>query len=102
MNDSLNADPKLIDQNHSSSFGGWTRAPKIDLCKGKNKKKKQKKPKTKNQKKKQKKQKKTKNKNKNQKPKTNEKAQLVLLKLRNYPVVSSDQAILDITVHIDP
>ena len=29
-------------------------------------------------------------------------AQLVLLKLRNYPVVSSDQAILDITVHIDP
>jgi hypothetical protein len=46
--------------------------------------------------------KKTKKKNKNKKPKTNEKAQLVLLKLRNYPVVSSDQAILDITVHIDP
>ena len=39
---------------------------------------------------------------KKQKTKTNEKAQLVLLKLRNYPVVSSDQAILDITVHIDP
>ena len=47
-------------------------------------------PRTKHQKKKQK------------KTKTNEKAQLVLLKLRNYPVVSSDQAILDITVHIDP
>ena len=41
-------------------------------------------------------------KKKQKKPKTNEKAQLVLLKLRNYPVVSSDQAILDITVHIDP
>ena len=58
-------------------------------------------PRTKHQKK-NKNTKKTKNKNKNQKPKTNEKAQLVLLKLRNYPVVSSDQAILDITVHIDP
>ena len=41
-------------------------------------------------------------KKKKKKNKTNEKAQLVLLKLRNYPVVSSDQAILDITVHIDP
>ena len=82
MNDSLNADPKLIDQNHSSSFGGWTRAPqKRSLLRYKDKTNKQK---------------------KKQKTKTNEKAQLVLLKLRNYPVVSSDQAILDITVHIDP
>ena len=46
--------------------------------------------------------KKTKQKKNPKKTKTNEKAQLVLLKLRNYPVVSSDQAILDITVHIDP
>ena len=83
MNDSLNADPKLIDQNHSSSFGGWTRAPqKRSLLRYKDKKNKTKK--------------------KTKKTKTNEKAQLVLLKLRNYPVVSSDQAILDITVHIDP
>ena len=82
MNDSLNADPKLIDQNHSSSFGGWTRAPqKRSLLRYKDKTNKQKKKK---------------------KTKTKEKAQLVLLKLRNYPVVSSDQAILDITVHIDP
>ena len=43
-----------------------------------------------------------KKKKKTKQKKTNEKAQLVLLKLRNYPVVSSDQAILDITVHIDP
>ena len=49
-----------------------------------------------------KKQKKKKPKNQTPKKKKNEKAQLVLLKLRNYPVVSSDQAILDITVHIDP
>ena len=49
-----------------------------------------------------KKQKKQNKKKTKKKPKTNEKAQLVLLKLRNYPVVSSDQAILDITVHIDP
>ena len=92
MNDSLNADPKLIDQNHSSSFGGWTR---------KKKKKNPQEP-TPKKKKNKKKNKTTKNKNKKTKTKTNEKAQLVLLKLRNYPVVSSDQAILDITVHIDP
>ena len=50
------------------------------------------------------KKKKKKKKKKQNKKKTNEKAQaqLVLLKLRNYLVVSSDQAILDITVHIDP
>ena len=88
MNDSLNADPKLIDQNHSSSFGGWTMGPQNrSLLRYKDKKNKQTK---------------KKQKTKNKKTKTNEKAQLVLLKLRNYPVVSSDQAILDITVHIDP
>ena len=48
MNDSLNADPKLIDQNHSSSFGGWTMAPqKRSLLRYKDKTNKQKK-KTKN------------------------------------------------------
>ena len=41
-------------------------------------------------------------KKKKQKKKQMKRAQLVLLKLRNYPVVSSNQAILDITVHIDP
>ena len=44
MNDSLNADPKLIDQNHSSSFGGWTMAPqKRSLLRYKDKTNKQKK-----------------------------------------------------------
>jgi hypothetical protein len=64
----------------------------------KNKNKKTQEPNTK----KTKKQKNKKKHTKKQKTKTNEKAQLLLLKLRNYPVVNSDQAILDITVHIDP
>ena len=56
MNDSLNADPKLIDQNHSSSFGGWTRPKNLYFLsyKYQKKKKKNQEPDTKKKKKKQK------------------------------------------------